>query len=352
MSSPSPLREPPDPPLLARARRLARRLLEETGLDLRGLVVLTEAATGPFALTAPLAALAGAERVIAAAADTPYGPWTVAAAETLAAARAFGVADRVVALPRGEARSRAGEADVVTNLGAVRPIDAALVSALGPGAAVALMWETWEYRTGELDLGACRARGVPVLGTDEGRAGVFPWVASLALKQLWQAGVAVRGSRIALVGDNPFQDEIAPRLAAEGAEIALEADVDDLDALLLLDYPEARDRVVEGGSHPPAVLAAASPGAVIVRYTGSSRVDLAACRGAGLAVWPEREVPEGRMAETLAALGPAPVLRLHGAGLQVAAALSRARRRGATPEEAETEAVRIAPGQRFPEGVG
>ncbi len=346
---------PVSPSLLsshARCLRLAFHTLASLGLDLDDLVVMTEAATSWFALTAPLAALAGARKVIAAAGDSPYGTWEEAAAQTLAAARTFGVADRVRVVHRDEARSQwMGEVDVLTNLGALRPLDRDLAQRMKPHSAVSLMFETWEFRAGEVDLQAFEEHLIPVLGTDEHRAGVFPWVGSLVLKQLWGAQVSVRGSRIAVLGDNPFRSTLATALEKEGAQVIPEGDLSALDALVLADYPHPVERVMEGGTHPPHTLAAESPGAVVIQFSGSSKVDRGACREAGLSVWPDREVGVARMAETLAALGPTPVLRLHGAGLQVGAALARARRRGLSVGEAIEEALRLAPGQGFPPGI-
>ena len=42
-----------------------RSSMDRTGLDLMGMTILTEAATGAYGVTAPLAALAGAQRVLA-----------------------------------------------------------------------------------------------------------------------------------------------------------------------------------------------------------------------------------------------------------------------------------------------
>ena len=55
-------------------------------------------------------------------------------------------------------------ADIVTNLGFVRPIDEPLLSKLGPQAVVSLMWETWEHRPEELDRDACKRLGIANTG--------------------------------------------------------------------------------------------------------------------------------------------------------------------------------------------
>lgn len=82
---------PDIPAILSSMRRRIRAL----GLNLDGLTVVTEAATGAYACTAPLAAMAGA-RVYATARDTrSYGSFEDASSATLALAEAAGVADRI-----------------------------------------------------------------------------------------------------------------------------------------------------------------------------------------------------------------------------------------------------------------
>ena len=85
---------------VVRTARIVRRVVDETGLDLRGLDVLTEAATGPFAATAAMAAFAGADEVVALARDSSFGSAEDAFAATAGQARTT----------RENRRSDAGEA--------------------------------------------------------------------------------------------------------------------------------------------------------------------------------------------------------------------------------------------------
>ena len=55
-----------------RAARLLRQAIADYGLDLSGLTVFTEAASGPYLHTPILAALAGAEKVYAQTANSAY----------------------------------------------------------------------------------------------------------------------------------------------------------------------------------------------------------------------------------------------------------------------------------------
>ena len=56
-----------------RAMRLMQQSIQKMKLDLRGMTVLTEAASGYFIVTPLIAALAGAQKVYAVVKDTGYG---------------------------------------------------------------------------------------------------------------------------------------------------------------------------------------------------------------------------------------------------------------------------------------
>ena len=114
-------------------RRLVRLMREAIGrceLDLSGLTVLTEAASGAYVVTPVIAALAGAQ-VCAVASGNAYAGAEEIQQLTRTLARLAGVADRVEMVPHKES-ALVGAADIVTNSGAVRPIDAETVSWMKP----------------------------------------------------------------------------------------------------------------------------------------------------------------------------------------------------------------------------
>ena len=114
-----------------------------------------------------------------------------------------------------------GSADIVTNSGRIRPIDAETVGHMKPSAVIPLMYESWEYRAADVDLEACRTRGILVGGTNERHPAVdvFSFLGQMALLQLHEAGIAVRGSRILLLCDNAFAPFIEHDLKAAGADV-------------------------------------------------------------------------------------------------------------------------------------
>jgi hypothetical protein len=329
---PGPARIPPG----LDGRRLVRLMaaaVERCRLDLSGRVVLTEAASGAYAVTPVLAALAGAE-VCALAAPTRYATAAELAAGTRQLARLAGVAGRIE-LATAKSPGMVGAADIVTNSGQVRPIDAAMVAQLKPSAVIPLMYESWEYRGADLDLAACRERGIPVAGTSETHPAVdvFSFLGPMAVKQLHDAGIPVYGSRLVLVCDNQFAPFIAGYLRAGGADVA---GVSELSAAALAGPPDAVVLALRPAAGPvldaPALarLGELAPGTVLVQYWGD--VDRAAAAAAGVPVWPPDAPHPGHMGVLPSAVGPEPIVRLQAGGLKVGEILARGVDQ-ATPED-------------------
>lgn len=333
------------------ARRYARVCVETVDhlrLDLSGLVVATEAATGPYASTATLAALAGATDVLTLAASTRHGSAEDSVAQTLAVAREAGTEGRIRAFVDRDSFP-VELADVVTNLGPLRPFDAAFLNRLGPLAALPYMCETWEFRPEDVDLDEARRLGIPVLGTKETapELRIFDYVGATALRLLLNLEVDVIASHVVILGSGVFGDAIADVLSRTGATVTLlnGADPDALpvaapllekaDALVIAEYP-GRQRLIGGAAPLSATnLAAINPSLRVAHISGG--VERAEFEAAGLECAPERFAPAGWMSVATDYVGPRPVLRLHGAGLAVGAALSRARRAGLHGADAEQQ---------------
>jgi hypothetical protein len=299
-------------------------LIEErvaaTGLDLSGLAVVTEAATGAYASTAVIAALAGARTVTALARDTArHGSAADAAREVMALAEAAGVAERIHIVD-GITPEMLDTCDILTNSGHLRPITATTIGRLPARAVIGLMFEAWEFRGTDLDLAACRAHGIKVAAVNERHpaVGVFPFLGPLAVRLLADAGVGVDGSRVALLCDNPFSDFIAAGLQAAGARVSIYPDpmqvpAGDWPVVLVALTPGEQDRVDAAGF---AHLAARAPAALIAQFWGD--IDRLAARRFDFTAWPPAPPRRGHMAILLNALGPEPVVRLQAGGLRAA----------------------------------
>jgi hypothetical protein len=122
---------------ILRCRRLIGKAIEATGLDLRGLTVLTEAASGVYKLSPLIAALAGG-RVFTLARDSRYERAEEIVRDTAELAAIWGISYTPLA---GREDERIGEADIVTNLGFVRPLDAPFLRRLKPTVVIPLVHE-------------------------------------------------------------------------------------------------------------------------------------------------------------------------------------------------------------------
>jgi hypothetical protein len=309
---------------LRRLIRLTRTAIDRCRLDLSGLTVLTEAATGAYVVTPVLAAMAGAD-VYALAASTPYGSSEQIENLTVELARLGDVMERINLLRRKEPTVMA-LADIVTNSGQVRPIDGEMIAHLKPSAVVPLMYESWEYRTADVDLQACRARGLLVAGTNERHphVDVFSFLGQMAIKQLHDAGIPVRGSRIVLLCDNNFGPFIARDLENSGAEVTQTAHLTtdalpaDCDAVILALQPGKAPVIT---ANDATLLTEGAPGAVLVQYWGD--VDRAALGAVRVPVWPPEPPRAGHMGVLPSAIGPEPIVRLQAGGLKVGEVLAR-----------------------------
>lgn len=304
--------------------RLMSAAIDRCALDLTGLTVLTEAASGAYAVTPVLAAMAGAD-VYALAAGTAYASSEQLQELTAELARIGTVSDRIQLIYQKDP-SFIGAADIVTNSGQVRPIDANMIARLKPHAVIPLMYESWEYRQADVDLQACRERGIVVAGTNERHPGVdvFSFLGQMAIKQLHDAGIEVRGSHILLLCDNSFAPFIIADLRNASAEVthSTEMTPDVLssrcDAVVLALQPREAPVFTAADAR---LLSERAPGAVLIQYWGDA--DRAALATAGVPVWPVEPPRPGHMGVLPSAVGPDPIVRLQSGGLKVGQVLAR-----------------------------
>jgi hypothetical protein len=345
-----------------RCRRLIERAIEATSLDLRGLTVLTEAASGCYILTPLIAAIAGGQ-VYTLARDSRYGSAADIVWRTEELALRWGVG--FTHLPNRE-DVRIGAADIVTNLGFVRPLDAPFLSRLKRTAVIPLMWESWEFREEDLNLPECRRLGIPVLGTNEHVAAlrIFEYIGHLCVKLLYLLDIEVFRSRVVVVGDGEFGDNTEQTLSNAGALVtrvlpgrngglgsaeALQA-IRQADALAMVEYHTREMLIGDGGQMSADRLHSLNPALVLAHVCGT--VDAAALDRAGICYLPERLGSPGFMSVTTGYAGPRPLIDLNTGGLKVGESMARARLRGLTAAEAEIAAQQETPlAQAFPPDI-
>ena len=327
-AAPGPSPVPPAPGLPPeRLLRLVRRAVAECELDLDGAVVLTEAATGAYVVTPVVAALAGARHVFALSRDTRYGSVADVTRVTMDLAARAGIADRIEIVTE-KTEPIVAAADIITNSGHLRPIDARTVGWMRPDVVVPLMFEAWELdgNRADVDVDALLARGIRTAGTNERNPAVdvFNYLGPMAVKQLTDAAVAVRHSRILVICDNPFASFLGEGLRSAGADVEVvpvppDSFAPDLDAVVVAVQPTGAP--VFGASDARSLYAAA-PGAVVTQFWGD--VDRDALDRVGVAYWPEHAPAAGHMGVLPSALGPEAIVRLQTGGLKVGSVLRKA----------------------------
>jgi hypothetical protein len=302
--------------------RIIRDTISRLELDLSGFVVLTEAASGAYLVTSAIAAVAGAKQVIALTRDSRHGTAEAVTAQTRALAALCGVDDRID-IHRVRSPDLFGQADLITNLGFVRPLDRKTIGYMKRGAVIAYMCESWEFRPEDVDIEACREHGVSVFGTNESlpEFDIFSSCGWLCLRLLGDAQIAPARSTIVVVSGDKFGIVIQRALERAGAVVHLVATLRpgahlaSAEGIVIADYLRTDSIIGSPGDISAAELASLAPASTVIQFAG--RVDVKGLRDHGLVVVPGIDLPPRRMAMTLAGLGPRLVVELHAAGLKV-----------------------------------
>jgi hypothetical protein len=324
---------------------LMREAIERCALDLSGLTVLTEAASGAYAVTSVLAALSGARRVFAVARDSRYGSVAEVAREITALARSANVAGLIEVVTE-KTRAIVADADIITNSGHLRPINREMIGWMKPTAVIPLMYEAWERRDADVDVAACDARGIAVAGTNERHPAidVFSFLGPVAGRLLSDAGIALHGRRIVVLSDNAFRDFIVSYFIDTGAIVESVRALDELktracEAVLVAMTPRPGPII---GPREAELIANRCAGAFVAQFWGD--IDRDALTRCGVRVWPVEAPPRGHQGIMLSSIGPEPVVRLQAGGLKVGEVMARARMSG-------KDAVAAAVASKFGQAV-
>jgi hypothetical protein len=327
-------------------------------LDLSGLTVLTEAASGNYLYTPFIAGLAKAEKVYAFTKDSIYGSSAAIKDETLKLAKKLNLSD-VIEVRTQLTSSLIHGADIVTNLGSLRPIDKIFISQLKPTAVIPLMWETWEFRDGELDLQECWKNGIPVLGTNEsdGRINTLSYLGPLTLKILYDNGEAVKNSRMLIINNNKFGPYIQKSLTDEGAIVEMielnnprdETNLDGLSFVVVNTWPSDIELFGVESVIKIQELKRRSSQVIVLNLTG--KINRESLKKNGIKFLPEHSIKPGHMGWTLNELGSKPVIDLHCAGLKVGEIMARLRLGGYSMNDVIKNALNNSICQDFPREI-
>jgi len=132
------------------------RYINELELDLSGLKIFTEAATGLYRLNPVAAKIAGADEVYAYDKHNSIGNTVFLEMNS-------------VGVLWDKYTDAVSQADIITNSGYVRPIDKMFIVLMKPTAVISLMFEPWEFkhRPQDIDLYEASKKKILVMGTNE-----------------------------------------------------------------------------------------------------------------------------------------------------------------------------------------
>ena len=302
--------------------KLINKAIKKLDLNLRGLIVFTEAASGHYRWTPIIAALAGAKRVYAVAKDSKYGKKEDIKKEINLIAKKL-EEDKKIKIVFN--KNDINKADIITNLGFVRPIDRKLISRMKPTAVIPLMYEIWEYRESDLDLKECHKKGIPVLGTNEQdkRIKILDYLGCLAQKKIYELGYEFFNNNIAIIGKDIFGEKIFTALRKQNKTIFIYgtgeikhflSKASNFDIVVLANHSENNKNLLN--KKILRRLKRLNPDMSFIQVAGGL-IDYNATKKIGFKISPNFVVKAGTMGYTLAELSPKPVIDLHTAGLKV-----------------------------------
>lgn len=342
---------------------LMKSLISKMKLDLSGLTVYTEAASGPYSLCPIMALLSGADYVYAQTRDSRYATAVEVVSTTLDLAKAYGVSERLSVLKERD-HDALSKANIVTNSNFVRPIDRDLISRLHEKAVIPLMWETWEFRPEDFNLDYCKEKGILSLGTIEHKEPVDmrPYTGLLALRMLFEIGYNC--GKVLLIGDPPsfalpmldYMRRIEIDVVWAGKNDLADISYDslseyfkrcgaDFSVMLIADQESSTDLIGANGIISFNSILNANSNIRIGVVSGG--LDEQALKNSGIRYLPGVLMPPRFMSYQPYLLGNKPVLTLYAGGLRVGEVMARSRIKGMSLRESAIEAIENSPAIDF-----
>jgi hypothetical protein len=316
-----------------RAIRHIKEWIQRMDLNLTGMNVLTEAATGNFAASPSVALMAGAQHVFAWARDSRHGSAEAGVKQVRGLLSSAGISEKRVTFACNQRpQEHVAASDLILNSGHVRPINRLLLnSARTKKTTVALMYDAWEFRDTDVDLGACSEAGIGLAGVNESdeQINIFKTCGQLALKMAFDAGYEVAFNRILVWSDDQFGRVVADAFRqAQANEVLTTTEVrilkqesGRLDFIFICDYCEEHEIIGTNGILPISALSLSGCMPGIVHLCGALDAKWGAAQG--LNVYPLRRGMAKKMTFTLDELGPSVSIGLQVAGIRAAVACHR-----------------------------
>jgi len=299
-----------------------KKIINILQLDLTGKVVLTEVGSENYLLIPIIAALADAKKVYAWTKDSKFGLGFYNKINCLEIANSCNVRDKIEISLNQEPDSNIQEADIITNSNFLRPLDESFLKKTKSGVVIPLMFESWELRDSDIDVGYCKNNNIKVAGTWENYPDikVFNSVGNLCVKLAMESGFEIYQNNIIVWSSDEFGDQAVSAFKALGANSVIKiTDINVLyknfeqaDFIFICDYEEKRDYF---SIFDFKKLKELNDSFGVVHLIGD--IDNKKLNDMNIKVYPDKKGYPLKMSKTLDYLGIQPFINLQVAGFKV-----------------------------------
>jgi hypothetical protein len=195
-----------------RKKEILLRAISDFNLNLSGLTVFTEIASGNYAYTAICSILAGATKTIGLVKDSFYSSSEDVLKNFYDLVYYFNIKEKsnwsVVFYKDIESLSKS---DIITNSGFLRPISKRDIDLMKETAVIPLMFESWEFDKSCIDFSFCKEKGILVLGTNEHyyKLDLFGYIPYKICKLIFDSGMSLYKNKILLLSSGEVGDRIS-----------------------------------------------------------------------------------------------------------------------------------------------
>ena len=336
-----------------------KNIVTKLDLKLQGRVVLTECASGAYAYTPIIALCADADKVYCYGKSTNYGSFSSNQLHIQSLTEKFNLEERIIFLDSKEDLYEIlPEVDIVTNSGMLRPFDRKFFSLVNPNSVLCLMWEPWELRDSEIDLGSAKDFSIPIVGTNESYGPLSMYGVPLVLffKMAFEAGFSVTHDSFAIVGGfltgeliakdlkklnykfdwfaNGYKDGVAYKYL----ELSKLLNYDYLDFIFIAEHHVPEQIFCQKNGLTLEQLKRKFPNVVIIHLCGN--VSQAELDRVGIDYFPSSIAKFGYMSYQSANFNDKPVVALNAMGLKVGQTYSDSYLKGYSKEESILSTVK------------
>jgi len=193
-----------------RKEKILLKAIDDFELDLSGLEVFTEIASGNYLYTSIASFLAGAEKTYGIVKDSIYASKEEVINDFFEITKHLDIKDKII-ITSEKNEEFISRSDIITNSGFVRPINIEDISHMKSTTVIPLMFESWEFDSSHIDLECCKKKEVMVIGTNEhyhllDLFSTFPYK---ICKMLFDANMSIYNDNILLVSSGEIGDLIS-----------------------------------------------------------------------------------------------------------------------------------------------